>query len=349
MSDMRKFILDNADRMFKDLLTADVFRLVEKEQWPGEIWSALEENGFTRAQEGQKDEGILDWGDALALLRIAGRHGMPLPLAESLVTSWLLDRVGLEDPGGPLTIAIADETLRVMKVPSGIEISGTVHAVPWARDAARLVIVWPEESGIGTGLIAPSAMQVTYRRNLAGEPRDTVMLDGVVILRDQVRIMKEMRISEVAAKVGLTRVMLMAGALETAFEETVSYAKSRIQFGRPIGQFQAIQQQIAGMAAEVVAGVAAADRALQVVDAAGDEWHVMAMAKIRLNKAVPAVTAVAHQVHGAMGFTDEHPLQRVSRRLFSWRHEYGHDSDLAQSLGDELLRVTSLWDFIVTV
>ena len=133
--------------VFRELLTADVFDLVGKGQWPAGAWSVLEESGFTRAGRAQGEEGVLDWGDALALLRVAGRQGMPLPLAESLVASWVLDRVGLAYPGGPLTLAIADATVTVTQNASGTEISGTVTNVPWAENVTQVVMVWAEEGG----------------------------------------------------------------------------------------------------------------------------------------------------------------------------------------------------------
>ena len=124
----------------------------------------------------------------------------------------------------------------------------------------------------------------------------------------------------------------MAGALEASLALAVQYANDRVQFGRPIGKFQAIQHLLAVLAGQVAASSAAADAAVEASGSAADEFMV-AVAKARIGEAAGKSAEIAHQVHGAMGFTREHNLHYVTRRLWSWRDEFGNESHWQVRLG----------------
>jgi acyl-CoA dehydrogenase len=106
----------------------------------------------------------------------------------------------------------------------------------------------------------------------------------------------------------------------------------RKQFGRAIGQFQAVQQQLALFAADVAA-VACATRGACRAASRGDAGFQIAAAKLRANQAIGLATACAHQVHGAIGFTWDHPLHHATQRLWSWRSELGNDRYWSERLG----------------
>jgi acyl-CoA dehydrogenase len=112
---------------------------------------------------------------------------------------------------------------------------------------------------------------------------------------------------------------------------STQYALDRVQFGRPIGRFQAIQQNLAVMAGHVVAARAAADMAAEAWS--DPDLLVVGAAKIRAGEAAGVVAALAHQVHGAIGFAREHALHRFTRRLWSWRDEFGNESFWAKRVG----------------
>lgn len=145
-------------------------------------------------------------------------------------------------------------------------------------------------------------------------------------------------------------VSLMAGAMGQALALSIEHVNMRQQFGRPLGKFQAVQQSLAVMACEVAAVDAAAaamaarlDATAFDVDAAGFE---IAAAKLRANRAVGIVTAVAHQVHGAIGFTREYDLHRMTIPLMRWRGEHGNDAYWAQRLGRHVAALggRGLWE-----
>ncbi len=130
----------------------------------------------------------------------------------------------------------------------------------------------------------------------------------------------------------LARACQMAGAMQAALELSVQYTRERQQFGKPLSTFQVVQQQLAVFAEETTATNMAAAAACRAADR-GDAAFEIAAAKLRANIAVSTATSVAHQVHGAMGFTAEYKLHRFTRPLWAWRSEFGNDRYWADRLG----------------
>ncbi|NIO40890.1 MAG: hypothetical protein GTO41_12335 [Burkholderiales bacterium] len=129
----------------------------------------------------------------------------------------------------------------------------------------------------------------------------------------------------------------MAGAMQTVLNMTVQYASERSQFGRPIGKFQAVQQQIS-----VLAELAAASRIgaeLGCLDSETDKPNLLAaaVAKARVSEAASTAVPIAHAVHAAMGVTKEYDLQLFTRRLIEWRTAYGSAGYWNRRVGDTLL------------
>lgn len=144
-------------------------------------------------------------------------------------------------------------------------------------------------------------------------------------------------------------VSLMAGAMGQALQLSIDHVNMREQFGRPLGKFQAVQQSLAVMACEAAAvDVAAAALAARLdmvgLDPAQAAFEIAA-AKLRANRAVGVVTGIAHQVHGAIGFTQDYDLHRLTIPLMRWRSEQGNDACWAQRLGALAARGggTALW------
>jgi acyl-CoA dehydrogenase len=145
-------------------------------------------------------------------------------------------------------------------------------------------------------------------------------------------------------------VSLMAGAMGQALALSIEHVNTRQQFGRPLGKFQAVQQSLAAMACEVRAVEAAAAALATRLDAVGLDPAAadfeVAAAKLRANRAVGVVTALAHQVHGAIGFTAEYELNRVTIPLMRWRGEHGNDAYWAARLGRQVAELggQGLWE-----
>jgi acyl-CoA dehydrogenase len=131
------------------------------------------------------------------------------------------------------------------------------------------------------------------------------------------------------------RAALMTGALERILLQAVEYARTRVQFGKPIAAFQAIQQQLAVLAGHAAATGIAADAAFADLETPARRERAAAIAKVRAGEAAGAAASIAHQVHGAIGITKEHSLHFATRRLWSWRAEFGSDAYWAERLGRE--------------
>jgi len=217
-------------------------------------------------------------------------------------------------------------------------VNGTgVADVPWGREAQLVVGI--ETSG-GAGLVLEQPQATARASNMAGEPRDRVDGTGSAALS----------VAEPCFELlALARTVQMAGCLERILELSLQYANEREQFGRPIGRFQAIQHSLAVMAAEVAAAVRSADAA---VDAIGDDRFTLevAAAKARVGEAAGVCAELAHQVHGAMGFTHEHRLHHFTRRVWAWRDEFGNETYWRRRLGRHIagLGAAGVWDFLAT-
>jgi acyl-CoA dehydrogenase len=193
-------------------------------------------------------------------------------------------------------------------------------------------------------------------RNYAGEPWADVAVDAVLDA-DRSRVANgpgDGSGADAARVAGaLSRAALMAGALQHAVDLSVQYAQEREQFGRPIGRFQILQHYLAEMAGEAAAARAAVENATDVAasGAADDDVTLaVAAAKAYAGRAVATINRLAHQLHGAIGFTDEHRLQYTTRRLWAWRDEHGTDAEWAAVLGRAVGQAggDALWDRVTS-
>jgi acyl-CoA dehydrogenase len=126
-----------------------------------------------------------------------------------------------------------------------------------------------------------------------------------------------------------------------------------VQFGRPIGKLQAVQQQLALAAAEVAAAGAATEAAARAADTDGvlGARFAIAAAKARASQAAGEVARITHQVHGAIGFTREHHLRLVTTRLWAWRDEDGSEAEWNEVVGAMALEAGAdgLWPLITGI
>ncbi len=342
-------IFETAQRIFIDLSTPETINAAEAGEWPGALWQAVEESGLSLTWVPETNGGVgATLLDGFAVIKAAGAAALPVPLAETLMAGWLLARGGLPVPSAPMTVACGD-----FSYADGV-LNGVAVAVPHGRNANYLAVIVDTPGGSVALQLAVADCTVTPQASLAGEPLDKVVFTGVKPLAAGA-IGDSTNAVSVEALGALMRCVQAAGALETVLDLTIQYASERVQFGRPIGKFQAIQHCIAELAGEVAAINAAADSAAEAVarhnliDA--DAWVEIAAAKIRLEQAVNNGAAIAHQVHGAMGFTYEHRLHHLTRRLWSWRDEFGSDTVWAQRLGAQVLEwgAEQLWPRITAV
>ena len=331
MEEHLQMVIDTADRILNDHCNHQIVDASESGTFAAELWQNLEQTGLTLA--GIPDSlGGADGTPAhsLCVIRLCGQHAAPVPVAETYVAARLLAASGVGIPAGPITVAglSVDQQLPL-----------TITNVPFARWCTHFVTVQADE----VTLWDLSENEVIEHVNIAGEPRDQVVLNG-----EPIESARFVGASERLERIGAaTRVMLMSGALRGILMQSVAYAMERAQFGRPIAKFQAIQQQLAQMAGEVAASQRAADELL--LSDPWDDIMPVAIAKSRVGDAVCISSEIAHQVHGAMGYTREHPLNLLTRRLWCWRDEYGSEQIWQNVIGRHYCQAGThaadqLWD-----
>jgi acyl-CoA dehydrogenase len=332
MSETRELVREAAERLFEKHCSAETMRRADGGEFPQALWRALTDAGYAAALVPESAGGAgLEMADALSLLISAGRHAVPAPLAETMLAGWLLSGAGLSAPEGPLTVAPVREgdALTAKRDGAGWRIEGTATRVPWGRQCGAIAVLAASDGKDVVALVAAADCAISNGHNVAGEPRDDLIFSGTKSLQAGTTPISAGALRALGA---VMRSAQMAGALQSVLEMTVQYAQERVQFGRPIGRFQAVQQNLAVLAGQTAAATAAAEAAIEV--ASRDlESPAVAAAKIRAGEAAGIGAAIAHQMHGAIGFTQEHRLHYSTRRLWSWRDEFGSEAWWARRLG----------------
>lgn len=351
MSDAQALIADSITRMLSDHVDARMREQAEHGEWPADLWTLVEGAGFADLlASGVGGDG--DWADAGVVLRALGHHRAPLPLAETMVARWLARCAGLPDLQGPCTVLEQDATaaLSLDWHAGTLRVSGEARRVPWARVARWLLVSGRAGSERVLGLIDLSGGGIALERaaSVGGEPRDRIRFEDCACV-DARPVPVDWLAQPVLVFGALCRAAQMAGALRFLLEQSARYAGEREQFGRPIGRFQAIQQMLAVLAGEVVAAQTAVDHACRAASLDGGRFDV-AVAKIRAGQAAGVGAAIAHQVHGAMGFTYEHALHFATRRLWAWRAEYHSEAWWAAQIGRDAIERGGdfLWPWITS-
>ena len=341
MNESSHIVADTAARIFADLADPQTINHAKDGSWREPLWRALMDAGLTLAWVPEEYGGAgAEMADGFEILQVAGRFALPVPLAETLLAGFVLSRGGLKAPSGVMTVAPVRPKDRITLDPDGM-LSGRARGVPFAREAKHFAVVAMRNDIPGMAipriaLVAANACRINAGHTLAGDPCDEVTFDGAQPV--QIAPKPGGLDPTVLMLVGATaRSVEMAGALESVLAHTVRYANERVAFERPIAKFQAVQHNLARLAGEVAAAVAAAgsaaDAIVQTQTFDDAIFLEAAAAKIRCAEAAQEGVAIAHQVHGAIGFTQEHILHRFTLRLLSWRDDFGNESHWAVELG----------------
>ncbi len=350
-------IEDSARRLFSERVDKALRLRAEAGELDATLWRQVIESGFPLLLATEAAGGFgQGWIDAYPVLRGLGYWQVPLPLAETMVASMLGSMAGFSLPDladGPLTLIEQGQGNQLRVEPAGgpadaPTLSGTAHAVPWARHASAALVSLADGRLALLPLRGAAGVTLQPQVNHAGLPSDTLVLQQA---RLQAVAPCPLALKQPVWTLGaVARSAMVVGALESALEQAVRYAGERVQFGKPIGKNQAIQQSLALMAGDVAAArvaalVAAADApSTQQADTSAAPFSA-AVAKVRAGEAATRGTGIVHQVHGAIGFTHEHPLHFATRRLWAWREEFGTDAMWAAELGRAAIaaRAAGFW------
>lgn len=340
---------ESAGRLFGSFDEKDI-RSVEQGEWPDAVWAKVQDAGFPLALVSESAGGFgIASAAAISLLRIAGYHAAPVPLAETMLANRLLSEAGFDVAEGPATVVAENGTFVLAKHGVNWRINGRAAGVPWARHAETIVLLVEHESKSFVVRLKRGAASIAPAMSFANLPADDVAVDAEIAADDVRPAPVNWTPRSLKAAFAALRVSEMAGALARVMEITVGYANERVQFGKPIGKQQAIQQQLAVLAGQAAACGGAAD----VASAAFDSLDIIAIAaaKVRAGEAASIAAPIAHQDHGAIGFTEEHRLHFFTRRLWGWRDECGSERYWSKVVGQEAIAAGAegLWPFVVSV
>ncbi|WP_245234017.1 acyl-CoA dehydrogenase family protein [Mycobacterium sp. PS03-16] len=302
------------------------------------LWRHLDELGLVRLTGAEEAGGSgAGWYEAAELIAAAARHGVRVPLAEhDLLAGWVCTAAGWPADGAVRTVCLPDQ-------------QGVARGVPWASSADRIVVVWQAGEGYRAADVEASRVETAPGANTIGEPRDTVIVDLAALDGTAV---DGATVTRLRLKAALVRAVQVCAVLDRITEMSVDHTASRVQFGRPLARFQAIQNLVADIAAEAALARAATEAALGV--AVRTDWSAddlgfrIAVARSCTGHAASVVVRNAHQVHGAIGTTREHRLGEFTRAALAWRSEFGSVRYWDEQVTDAALRAgaAGLWDLI---
>ncbi|MFG2613974.1 acyl-CoA dehydrogenase family protein [Streptomyces anulatus] len=308
-------------------LVEDLATAADRDLWAGLVALGLHRVGIDEARGGSG--GSLD--DLLVVVEALAGHGIGVPIVEASTADWVIGHAGkLAD--GLTTVLLLDAAPDTKSGTLGVELT----AVPWARDAARLVLCPP---GAAPLLVDLGGATVTVRSvdNIAGEPRDTVLLAGTPVTV----IDGAPRYEEVRERLALLWSAAVLGAAHGAYRLTKTYVSEREQFGAPLLKIPAVAGHLARMRVQLVQ----ADAALALARDGAPLGGAVDIARVTTAAAATEIAQLAHQLHGAMGITEEYPLHRLTRRLWSWRDAVASERRWAESLGQRAAEAgeTGVW------
>jgi acyl-CoA dehydrogenase len=352
VAESENIVVETAEKIFADLADTQTINRDKEGKWKAPLWQALTEAGLPLSWVPEECGGSgTSMAEGFGVLGAAGRFAIAVPLAETMLAGWLLAQAKISSPEGEMTVAPANPRDRITLNADGT-LSGRARGVPFAKAAKHIAVLANDGKGLSIALVDATKCRIDAGLNLGGDNSDTVTFD---------------RVSPVAVEPApdgfdLTSLLLMgavvrslqiAGSLETMLEISVRYSNERVAFEKKISKFQAVQHNLAKLAGESAAALAAATSAADALatGAAPDAAFLeAASAKIRCSEAAEKAAAIAHQVHGAIGFTIEHILHRYSLRALAWRDDFGSESFWAVELGQRVAAggADELWPLVAS-
>jgi len=327
---MRMELFDTLDRQLSESCTPAVVRQILVGADAMALWQSVESSGFldTLVPESAGGAG-LGWHDAWGVLFAAGRHGMPLPLAQTMFARTCLAACGVPTPVG--AVAVAGQVTE--------NAAGGFDA--WQVVGGRFAPHTLLQHGQTVYLLSAQDARV----DPVGDSRsfDAHMhWDAATLKSAVIGTLPEGTLFQGLA---LALAVQIAGAADRVFEMTLSYSNDRVQFGKPIGRFQAVQQQITEMAERVYGARMASQLGCQSLGWQASPMMV-ALAKSQTSAAAGRVASLAHAVHGAIGVTHEYDLHLYTRPLYEWSLAGGGAGYWSAQLGQAALRENNLVDFV---
>jgi acyl-CoA dehydrogenase len=354
LAEVENIVVETAERIFADLADAQTINRDKAGVWKAPLWRALSEAGLPLSWVSEECGGSgATLTEGFAVINAAGRFALAVPLVETMLAGWLLSQAKIACPEGAMTLAPSSPKDRIV-VNSDGTLSGRLRGIAFGREAKHLAALAYDGHGkTSITLIAAAQCRIEDGLNLGSDSNDTVTLERAtpIALKPAPDGFDQTSLLLMGA---VARSLQIAGALETLLGISVKYSEERVAFEKKISKFQAVQHNLAKLAGESAAALAAATSA---ADAFADSttpqeaaFLEAASAKIRCAEAAEKASAIAHQVHGAIGFTIEHILHRYSLRALAWRDDFGSESYWAVELGERVAQggADELWPLVAS-
>jgi alkylation response protein AidB-like acyl-CoA dehydrogenase len=280
--------------------------------WAAELWYRLRDLGWADLLV----DGTV--ADFCVVAEAVGAATAPVPLVTAAVATWAA-RLGA-DPGGT-TVVVPGTMAAETTADRGVVVTGEQLLVPYADVADRLLVHARGDDGTDVVVALTADRDGIGRdplRTLDVAPAATVTLHDVVAPFDDVVATGDPAAAlarETELRLTLGWVAELTGVAAAANEGAVDYARQRIAFGRPIGQFQAIKHRLVDQRAAIEVSRALVGRAAMALDTnAADRAALVALAAFWAGDALRAVPEGAIQVFGGIGYTWEHVAHVHLRR-----------------------------------
>jgi acyl-CoA dehydrogenase len=338
-NDIASLISQQLDRLLASQVTAEKRKAVEVGQFDNALWSECEALGLTSALVPESAGGAgLNWADINPSLLVLGKHAAPVPLGETLIANRLLSDAGMDMIEGAVATGF---DLVALKADGSVH--GMAKGVSWAPVCPHTLLLAEREGQLHLCLMRTRDLTLTALKTFSREPAADVTCNDVKPVAIAA-LGNEVSQTTVLAHFAVLHTAQIAGALAYMLPLCVEYANDRVQFGRPIAKFQAIQHALAQLASEAAASQAAAVFACGKADAGAVEYGAM-VGMSRAGRAATLGAEIAHQVFGAIGFTDEHSLHYFTRRLWQWRSAARSEQWWSEKLGAKLIAAggDALW------
>ncbi len=353
MAESENIVAETAERIFTDLADAQTINRDNKGGWKVPLWQALTEAGLPLSWVSEDCGGSgASMAEGFSVLSAAGRFAIAVPLAETMLAGWLLAQARIASPEGAMTVAPAGPKDRIVVGADGT-LSGRARGVPFATEVRHIAVLAHGASGTSIALVEASACRIEAGLNLASDGSDTVTFNNAqaTAIKPAPKGFDQTSLMLMGA---VARSLQIAGSLESMLDISVRYSNERVAFEKKISKFQAVQHNLARLAGETAAAMTAASSAADTIaNASGFNDAVFleaTAAKIRCAEAAEKGAAIAHQVHGAIGYTLEHILHRYTMRALAWRDDFGHESHWAVELGKRVAArgADELWPLVAS-
>ena len=368
LSEMQQMLKASARGVLEHECPTTLVREMERDEqgYPDSLWSLIIEQGWLGlvVPESEGGEGG-DFVDLCVLLEEMGRCLLPGPFRSNVTEGILpLLEFGSESQrqsllpltlSGECIVALAQlepsashdaDGIQMTAAPAGANyiLSGTKLFVRYANVADYFIVPTSTSnvaedpaSGITCFLVPAGIAGVSIHAldTMSDDKQGELAFDGVLVSQDAILGIPEKgweavkRISQYAS---VAECAWMAGGAEAILDMTVQFVTQRVQFDKPVGSFQAVQHHCANMAIDLDASRNITYRAAWQLAKGEDAEYEVALAKGFVSSAYQRICELAHQCHGAIGFSMEHDLQLYTRRAKASELAFGNSDVQREAL-----------------